>query len=253
MNFTDTHAHLDFPQFKNDLQKTVLNAYAKGVQKIINIGCDLQRAQKSIEIAERFENVWATVGIHPSDIDFKLETRLIASLHKMATHPKVVGVGEIGLDYFHCKNKEAQKDALIAQIKIAREVDKPIVIHTREAGKDVLEILKQENAKKVVIHCFTENQEFAEEALKRGYLLSFTGIITYPKSEDLRKVVANVPLESMMIETDCPFLAPQAFRGQRNEPAFVIEIAKKIAEIKGVDLEKVAEITTKNAERFFGI
>lgn len=251
--FIDTHAHLDFSQFENDLDNVLNNAKKNKVEKIINIGCNLERSQKTLDLANKFENIWAAVGVHPSDVqDFN--DSVLKEIYELAKAQKVVAVGEVGLDYFHPDyDKEKQKEAFIAQIKIAQELNKPLVVHTREAGKDVLEILNKEKHAKVVIHCFSETQEFAEEALKRGYMLSFTGIITYPKADEVRQVVANTPLDRIMIETDCPFLAPQKYRGNRNEPAYVVEVAKKIAEIKEIGLDEVARVTTKNAERFFRI
>ena len=253
MKFIDTHAHLDFPQFKKDLEETITKAKENNVAKIINIGCSLERSQKALKIAENHKNIWASVGVHPSDIkDFNDD--VLKEIYELAKKDKVVAIGEVGLDYFRGNDdKEKQKKAFIAQIKIAQKLDKPLIIHTREAGKDLLEILNQEKHNKIVINCFSETQEFADKALNRGYMLSFTGIITYPKADEVRQVVANTPLERIMIETDCPFLAPQAYRGNRNEPAYVVEVAKKIAEIKEIDLDKTAEITTRNAERFFGI
>ncbi len=253
MKFIDTHAHLDFPEFKNDLDQVIETAFEKGVEKIINIGCSLERSKKSLEIAEKHKNVWASVGVHPSDVE-NFDIKTLEEIYLFAKYKKVVAIGEVGLDYFH-KNAESdvQKKVFIEQMKIANELSKPVVVHTREAGSDMLEVLRKERPKNAVIHCFSETQDFADEVLAMGYFLSFTGIITYPKAEEIRQVVANTPLERIMLETDCPFLAPQAFRGERNEPAYVVEIAKKIAEIKEVGLDEVARVTTENAEIFFGV
>ena len=252
-SFIDTHAHLDFSQFENDLNNVLNNAKKNKVEKIINIGCNLERSQKTLDLANKFENIWAAVGVHPSDVK-DCDNSVLKEIYELAKAQKVVAVGEVGLDYFHPDyDKEKQKEVFIAQIKIAQELNKPLVVHTREAGKDVLEILNKEKHDKVVIHCFSENQEFAEEALKRGYMLSFTGIITYSKADEIRQVVAKTSLERIMIETDCPFLAPQKYRGNRNEPAYVVEVAKKIAEIKEIGLDEVAKVTTENAESFFRI
>lgn len=250
----DTHAHLDFPQFDGERQKVVEQAKNANVAKIINIGCNLKTSQKAIDLAENYKNIWASVGLHPSDANDCLKKDFFKSLHKLAKQKKVIAIGEIGLDYFHKNGEiETQKKAFIEQIKIAEDLKKPLIIHTREAGKDLLEILKKEKPTNAVIHCFSETQEFAETVLEMGYFLSFTGIVTYPKTEKLHQVIANTPLNRIMLETDCPFLAPQKFRGKRNEPAFVVEIAKKIAEIKQISLEEISQITTKNAELFFKI
>lgn len=253
MNFIDTHIHIDFPQFNQDREEVIKRAQKKEVYKMINIGCNLKSSQKSLELAEKYPQIWATVGVHPSDVN-EYDLKTAEKVYQLAQKDKVVAIGEIGLDYFYGKNNiEQQKEALISQINIGKELEKPLIIHTRDAGDDLLQILKQENPKNVVIHCFTESLSFAKIILEMGYLISFTGIITYAKAEAIRRVVKETPLEKIMLETDCPFLAPQAHRGQRNEPAFVIEVGKKIAEIKEMPLEKVAEVTTKNAEKFFGI
>lgn len=253
MKFIDTHIHIDFPNFNKDRADVIKKAQEVGVEKMINVGVNLETSQKSIDLAEKYENIWATVGVHPSDVK-EYTPQIEQELFELAKHNKVVAIGEIGLDYFYGKETiDLQKEVCIAQIKMAKELNKPLVIHTRDAGDDLLKILKQENPNHVVIHCFTETEDFAKEVLDMGYMISFTGIMTYPKADDLRQVVAQTPLDRIMIETDCPFLAPQKQRGERNEPAFVVEVAKKIAEIKGVVLEEIAEVTTMNAERFFGI
>lgn len=253
MQFIDTHIHIDFPQFNQDREAVIQKAQSAFVGKMINVGCNLKTSQKSIALAEKYPNIWATVGIHPSDVKI-YNSQIEKELFELAKNKKVVAIGEIGLDYFYGKdNQEEQKKVLTAQIKIAKEVEKPVVIHTRDAGADLLKILKQEKPQQAVIHCFTETAAFAEEILAMGYMISFTGIITYAKAEELRQVVSKTPLNRIMIETDCPFLAPQKYRGERNEPAFVVEVAQKIAEIKNIGLEEIAEKTTQNAEVFFGI
>ena len=253
LNFIDTHVHLDFPQFQKDREEVIERAQDAGVFKMIDIGCNLQSSQNAINLTKKYENIFATVGVHPSDIQ-EYDDKVEKQIFELAKQEKVVAIGEVGLDYFHGdKDIEKQKQVFVSQINLAKEFAKPLVIHTREAGEDLLNILKKEKPLQAVIHCFTENLEFAEEVLAFDYMISFTGIITYPSAEDVCKVVAKIPLKRIMIETDCPFLAPQKYRGKRNEPSFVVEVARKIAEIKDLSFEEVVKTTTKNAEIFFKI
>ena len=248
----DTHAHLDFPQLYKDLPEVIQRAKKAGISKIIEIGCSGKRAKKAISIAEKYENVFACIGIHPNDVkeDFDREFQIIK---KLASHKKVVAIGECGFDFFYPENATEEKQAYALQqhFLLAEKLNLPLVLHFREAQKQAINFLKKNKPKNFVVHCFSSDLTFAKEIIALKGLISLTGIITFPKAEILRKVVKEIPLSKIMLETDCPFLAPGKFRGKVNEPAFVIEIAKKIAEIKGVSLQNVDEVTTKNAERFF--
>ncbi len=250
MKIIDTHAHLDFPQFKSDLGEVIKNAKKEGVNKIINIGCNAKRAKKAVQIAEQFENVFATVGIHPDD-----EFKDFEVIEELAKHPKVVGIGETGLDFFRKENpsRKKQEESFLKQINLAKNVNKPVVVHLRNAHDEALEFLRKNHDFPFVVHCFSENLDFANQVIEMGGLISFTGIVTFPNAKEVQEVVKNIPLEKIMLETDCPFLAPQKHRGQRCEPAYTLEIANKIAELKNLSLKEIAETTTKTAERFFGI
>lgn len=259
MQLIDSHAHLDFSDFEADLDLVIARAGEAGVFKIVNIGADLARSKKAIDIAEKYEQIWATVGIHPEDCDIDPsvageEIRKLTNSSK-----KVIAIGECGLDYFYDETKKTkQKELFKTQIKIAKELKLPIVIHIRNGGddtavSDVYQILKENQIQKGVIHCFTLEKIWAEKFLGLGLHLGFTGIVTYKNAELVQESAKIVPVEKILIETDCPYLSPQKYRGQRNEPSYVVEVAKKISEIKNLSLDKVAEQTTKNAEKLFNI
>lgn len=257
LRFIDSHAHIDFPDFSGDEQEIISRAEKAGVFKILNVGVDIERSRKSIELAKRYiGTVFATVGLHPKDAVGLLTTDWLQELRDLAKNPEVVAIGECGLDFFRLESgeeKERQKELFQSQIDLAEELNLPIIIHTRDAEKETLEILLQ-NKEKIsggVVHCFTGTKEFAKELLDLGLYIGFTGIITFQKTAELLAVVKEVPLDRIFIETDAPFLAPAQNRGKRNEPAYVIEVAKKIAEIKGISMEKVAEVTIKNTEELF--
>lgn len=279
MELIDTHAHLDFDQFDEDRDGTLARAMDAGVTRLINVGTSLDASERSVELAEAHECVWAAVGVHPSDAgelvgrDGSVKEGAIGRLRKLAYHKRVVAVGEIGFDFFHRDNppKSVQGEAFLAQSGIAEEAGLPIIVHFRgpkdaEADADTgyaLACLSEYADRLVandplrrwpgVVHCYTGDSDDARKLLDMGYLISFTAPITYPKNDALREVVKAVPLEKIMVETDCPFLPPPDKRGRRNEPAYVVETAKKIAEVKGISIDEVATATTRNAERLFGI
>ncbi len=256
----DTHCHLDFEDFDGDREETIKRAYEGGVDKIINIGCNLERLKKSLEIAKKHEFIFASAGLHPQEAD-KGDEKFFSELEKLLKEPKVIAIGECGLEF----NKDRplgsqgrslnQKDVFLRQLDLANKFKKPVIIHCRNAYSEILEILKREKEKnselKGVVHFFAGRMSQAEEFLKLGFLLSFTGVITFARDYD--NVIKAVPLDKIMIETDAPFVAPVPYRGQRNEPLYVKYVAQKIAELKGLDFEKVAQITTNNAQNLFGI
>jgi len=247
----DTHAHLDFEQFDKDRDIVIKRAFSSGVERIINIGTNFEASKKSIELAEKYENIYATVSLHPIDVDeedFNDEKFL-----ELAKHSKVVAIGETGLDYYHQSDKNKQKEVFKKLIKIAVILDKPIIIHSREADEDIISILKNSKlpSKKGVIHCFGKDYNIAKKFLDLGFSISYTGNITYnPQKMSSSK---EVPLEKILVETDCPFMAPVPFRGQRNEPAYVRYVAEKIAEIKEISFNEVAEITSQNCFYLFSL
>lgn len=255
----DTHAHLDFPQFDKDREKVIDDFFQNGGKFILNIGVDKERNQKTLEIAEKNEKIWAVLGFHPeteSEItELEIEEYLI---DKVKNNPKVKAIGEIGLDYFHSrdnKKRDWQKKLFKKQLEIAKELNLPVVIHCRDAYQDLLKIISQEEFKKMkmVMHCFCGGLKETEEFLKFPNLkFSFTGNLTFLKEGDeLLKVVEKIPLNRIMAETDCPFLAPAPNRGKRNEPSYVKYVIEKIAEIKNLDFKEVENQTDKNAIEFF--
>jgi len=249
----DTHAHIEMKEFDLDREEVIKRAKEAGVGYLISVGANLSGSRKAVELSERYENVYASVGIHPHDVK-DIDETTITALRELAKSKKVVAIGEIGLDYFkEWSPKELQVTRFRELLSLAKELNKPVIIHDRDAHEDTLRILKEEGVKKGVVHCFSGDAEFAKEILRLGFYISFTGVITFPKAEDARKVVEQVPIERMLVETDCPYLAPVPHRGKRNEPAFVREVAKTIAEVKGLSLEDVARITTLNVKELFGI
>ncbi|MFQ5708517.1 MAG: TatD family hydrolase [bacterium] len=250
----DTHAHLYFEQFEEDREQVIQRALQAGVEKIINIAVDLETAEQSIRLAEAHSGLFAAVGIHPNDAS-QLANGTLAALREYSRHPKVVAIGEIGLDFYRDRTpRAAQERAFRQQISLARQVGLPIVIHNRQAIGAILDILRTEGTEGLrgVFHCFSESAQFAEQVLEMGFHISFTGNLTFKKSE-LPAVAQVVPLERLLLETDSPFLSPEPKRGRRNEPARVLHIARKLAEIKGTDVAEIERITTENAVQLFGL
>ena len=254
MEFFDSHAHYNDEKFDIDREKLLNNIYNSGTTKIINAGYSLESSKNAIEIAEKHDFMYATVGISPNDIE-NFEEQNLLEIEKLAQNKKVVAVGEIGLDYYWNKeNKDLQKHIFIAQIGIANKLNLPIVIHTREAIYDTLDILKNNRCnKKGIFHCCPLNKDLVREGLKLGFYISFAGSVTFKNSKNAEEIIKMVPLEKMLVETDSPYLSPEPLRGKRNDSRNVKYIAQKIADIKGITLEEVAKITYKNAESILGI
>lgn len=250
----DTHAHYDDEAFDAD-RDTVLSALPeKGVGCIVNPGCDLTSSRKAIELAEKYDHVYAAVGIHPENCgDFVPEH--IDALRELARHPGVVAIGEIGLDYYWAENppREFQQEVLRRQLALAVELGKPVIIHDREAHADTLAIVKGFPGLRGVFHCFSGSAEMARELIAMGWYLGFDGPITYKNAKKAPEIIASVPLNRMLIETDSPYLTPVPHRGERNDSSFVGLVAEKIAEVRGMTPEEVARITTENGKRFFAI
>ncbi len=254
----DTHAHLMFDEYEGQIPQMIERAQANDVNKIVNIGCNIKSSQQAIDLLSEWEGFYATVGIHPYDADQVTDELLIEWKSLIETEDRVVGIGECGLDYFKAKvPHDLQKSAFIMQLNLAQQTGLPLIIHNRDADDDCLAILDEFNdidrpdRAKVVFHCFGSDLDFAKEIWLRGYYTSFTGIITYPNAADLREVVKNMPLDKFMVETDCPYLAPQDYRGERNEPSFVVKNLEKIAEIRDIDLAELTDIVLDNTYRFF--
>src|SRR3989339_913711 len=249
--YIDTHAHLTFPEFKDDLDQVIARAKEAGVEAIINISLGKEALEQSLKIAEKYPNyIFTAFGLHPHEAK-DCTDEIFETTKKLAKEKKIVAIGEMGLDYFYKHSPiDQQQEVFRKFLRLAQELTLPAIIHIRDASSDAIKILKQENkgGLKGVLHCFGGDMELGQVALDLGLLVSFTGTITFPKANQVREAAQQIPLDKIMIETDCPFLAPQTFRGKRNEPAFVVEVAKKIAEIKGISLEAVAAQTTLNAK-----
>jgi TatD DNase family protein len=274
MQLIDSHAHLDFDAFHDDFGAVLDRAREAEVAKMISIGVNLETSAQVIVLAEHYDEIFATVGVHPEEINrINLETLHDDMLTLAKSSSRVVAIGETGLDFYAATGddlegnprlaldasaKESQVRLFQIHIDVAQHLSLPLIIHIRngedeEAVNMAFEILKNSGHSKGVIHCFTLGPDWAKRFVDLGFSIGFTGIITYKNAEDIRESVRSLPLEKILIETDCPFLAPQKYRGKRNEPAYVVEVATKIAEIHEITLDKVAEQTTINVKTLFGI
>jgi len=242
----DSHAHTSDAKFDLDRDEVIKRAFDSGLKYIIEVGCEPPLWDKVAELSKQ-EKIYSMFGLHPQDAD-KFNDELLSKLKTLLSDKKCVAVGEIGLDYhYEICSRDLQKEIFTKQINLALEINKPMCIHCRDAYDDMLEVFKQfEVLPKGVIHCFSGSWEQAKIVLNMGFLIGIDGPCTYPKSNKLTKVIENVPLDKLLVETDCPYLAPQKYRGTRNEPSYVIEVAKKIAEIKNISFEEVCNIVTKN-------
>jgi TatD DNase family protein len=253
--FIDSHAHLDFKDYKEDFSSVLDRAKEAKVSLILNIGTTLQHSRESLEVAKKHDHIYSSVGIHPHDVK-DLGSTYIDELRTLAKHPKVKAIGEIGLDYFYKNSDPAlQKKCLEEQLLLAKDLNLPVSIHCRDAFKEAFEILDRVGLEepKGVFHCFTGTKEEANQALERGFYISISGIVTFKKATALQEVVKELPLDKMLIETDCPFLAPEPYRGKRNEPSYVVKTAEKIAALQNKTLEEVAQQTTQNAVTLFNL
>lgn len=249
----DTHCHLDFPDFDKDRNEVIERAKEAGVGFIVNIGSSLEGSLRSVSLAEEYPCVYATVGIHPHEAD-KTTAGDIEKIKGLAKRNKVVGIGEIGLDYYKgYSRKENQQPLFLSLLEVAKENGLAAIIHTRDAQADTLKMLQDFLPLKAVVHCFSGDSIFLRKCLESGFMVSFTCNITYKKAENLRDLIKEVPLERLMLETDAPFLSPEGLRGRRNEPASVKNLAEEIARIRGAQVEQIAEATTQNAVAFFGL
>jgi TatD DNase family protein len=254
VSLIDSHCHLDFPDFAGELDAVVERAQAAGVERMITIGTKVEKAARAAEIAEAYDSVYFTVGTHPHEAAGEAAADF-AAMRRFAAHPKCVGIGEAGLDYhYNYAPPDVAKRVFRGQIALARDLGLPLVIHTRDAEGDTAAILKDEMGQgrfAAVLHCFTCSRGLAEDALELGLMISFSGVVTFKKSQDLRDIARDVPLDRILVETDAPYLAPVPHRGKRNEPAFVAATARAVAEAKGVTFEALAEATRANTLRLF--
>lgn len=257
----DTHAHLDFPQFDADRETVVARALAAGVKIINTIGVDVGASQKAIELADRYPGIFASIGVHPQEAG-KAKKEDIDKLQEMTRHPRVIAIGELGLDFYRDQApREAQLQVLQWELEMAAKSGLPIIIHCRQAQEYMLPLIREwsasfklpEGKPRGILHCFNDDLEIAESYLSMGFYISLGAYLGYPSSARLREIVKNLPPDRLVVETDSPFLPPQKFRGQRNEPAYVVMTLSVLAEIKGVTLEEMARQTTQNAVRVFNL
>lgn len=272
MKYIDTHCHLDMQPLATSQEEIIERAYKAEVEKMINVGSSVRGSKASIELAHNYPNIWATVGLHPHDAEAIVNfDSAMEEIRELASNDKVVAIGEIGLDYFDQASagresvsdeiKKSQLKLFKAQLDIAKDLKKPVILHIRDAWEETYQIINNYKLKITdfneigVVHCFTGNAEQAQKFLDLSFYIGFTGFVTFEqaKFKSIREAAKIVPLDKILIETDAPFLAPEPYRGKTNEPSYVVEVAKKIAEIKNLPLEKVAETTTQNAKKVFNI
>ena len=254
MELFDTHAHIDDEQFVVDCEAVIVRAAAAEVKYILNAGADMESSARAIALAESHANIYASVGVHPHDAASVTETDYL-QLAQWAMLPKVVAIGEIGLDYYYdLSPRDVQKTVFGRQMDLARQIGKPFIIHDRDAHGDILDIVrKQAQGLTGVFHCFSGSWEMAKELLKMGYYLAIGGPVTFKNAAKVQRVATQIPLDRLLVETDCPYLTPHPHRGHRNEPAYVRLVAEEIARLRNVSLEELAAATTANAKQLFKI
>jgi len=250
----DSHAHYDDEAFNEDREKVISGLNDKGVIGVLNCGASMDGARMSVELSKKYDFIYAAVGVHPEYADI-VNDEAICELRKLADNPKVKAIGEIGLDYYHSENpnRDIQKAAFRLQMKLARELKLPVVIHDRDAHKDTLDILKEFPQVIGTVHCFSGSVEFARECLKLGYYIGFTGVITFKNAKKTSDVAKEVPMDRILVETDCPYMAPTPFRGKRNQSDYIQYIIEKISEIKGKTIEEIEIATTCNIKKLLKI
>jgi TatD DNase family protein len=254
----DTHCHIFFPDYDADRAEVIARARDVGVEKMIVVATDISSSEKAIALAESYPFVFATVGLHPHEAK-TMDDALLQELERLSAHPKVVAIGETGLDFFYNKSEnETQRQAFSAQIALAQKRRLPLVIHIRDAWDaafDILENTHKEYFREVgsIFHCFTGDKAIAARATAMGIYISFSGIVTFAKTDALKEAATTVDSQFLLLETDCPFLSPQGFRGKRNEPSYMVTTAKEIARLRNMQIEALSEMTTANANRVFGL
>ncbi len=251
----DSHCHLDDGQFGGDLDTVIARARDVGVVAIVTAGVNVESSSAAVEIAQVHDSVYAIVGIHPHNAE-SCNAGALRVIRDLAQHDKVIGIGEIGLDFYYPDSapRELQEQALNAQLDLAAKLDKPVVVHDRDAHDAILAIIKQRRGKpRGILHCFSGNLAMAQQAIEQGYLISFAGTVTFQNAKGLQEIARALPLEKIVIETDSPYLSPHPHRGKRNEPANVARVAGKIAEIKNISVDTVQSTTVHNFELLFGL
>lgn len=251
----DTHCHLDFADFDEERDALVERAHAAGVRQMVTISTRVRKLDTLLAITERYPSVFCSVGTHPNNAGDELDVEAQDLVRLANGHEKIVAIGEAGLDYFYdTQTPEDQKTGFLRHIEAARETKLPLVIHSRSADEDMIDILTAESGKGAfpfILHCFSSGAELARTGIDLGGYVSFSGILTFPKSEELREIARTVPMDRLLVETDAPYLAPKRWRGKRNEPSYVVNTAEVLAECKGVSFDEIARVTTENAFRCF--
>ncbi len=249
----DTHAHLNDPAFDADREELMTGLAAKGVGLVMNAGCSLQSSRDIIKMAEQYPWLYGSVGSHPDSAD-EVNEGVIEEYRKLCRHEKVKAIGEIGLDYYYEDiPREIQKNAFRMQMALAKEMDMPVIVHEREAHDDGMRIVKEFPGVTGVFHCYSGSAEMARQLVKMGWYIGFTGVLTFKNARKAVETAASIPLDRIVIETDCPFMAPEPYRGKRNDPGYLPKMAEKLAEIRGISVEEAARITTENAKRLYRI
>lgn len=250
ITLVDSHCHLNYDDFKDDFGDVLVRAKNAGVETLLTINTKISQAADLVKIAEAYPQIWASIGVHPHEVESE-GVPTPDQLTILTQHPKVVGLGETGLDYYYEHSpKNLQQESFRNHIRVAKEIGLPLIIHSRMAEDDILKILDEEKIQEMqkpgVIHCFSGTRKFAEETMKRGFYISISGIVTFKKADELRDIIKDVPLGHLLIETDAPYLAPIPMRGKRNEPAYVVHTAQAIADIKNISLNELAQATSQN-------
>lgn len=251
----DSHAHLNDPSFSPDREDVLRRARLQGLQACLVVGYNLSSSHVACQLAEKEPDLWASVGVHPHEAE-DVTPEALQEIRQLAAYPRVVALGETGLDYYrNLSPPEKQREAFIAFIALAAELALPLIVHCRDAQDECLALLDKHRQaeQKIIMHCFSGGWEFARECVQRGFYLGLAGPITYPKAFALRKIAAEMPLEQLLIETDCPWLPPQPHRGERNEPAHLLYVAEAVAQARGTSWEAIAQHTAENARRVFGL
>ncbi|MBE7040851.1 MAG: TatD family deoxyribonuclease [Ruminococcaceae bacterium] len=251
--YFDTHAHLDDGRFSEDREAVIREIFDSGVSLVVNVGADMEGSRASVQLAAQYDGIYAAVGVHPYDAQAMTEVDL-AALRELAGSPKVVAIGEIGLDYHYDEaDRDKQKEWFLNQIKLAEALDLPYIVHDRDAHADCLEVIRKSGYFRGVMHCYSGSSEMARELVELGFYISFAGPVTFKNGKKAKEAAASVPSGRILIETDSPYLSPEPYRGQRNDSAKVRFVAKEIAALKGMTEEELAKVTLENGKRFFGI
>jgi TatD DNase family protein len=251
----DTHAHISDRDFDEDRTEAIERAFSAGVTRFVNIGCTRKWALDTLRLVEEYEGIYGTVGLHPHDAK-SMTDDFMEDMKQWAAHPKIMAIGEIGLDFHYDHSpRDVQRQVFRSMIRLAREMAMPITVHDREAHQECFDILTEEDgwANGGIYHCYSGSAEMAAEIVKKGFYISFSGVVTFKNADKLRRAAAAVPLDRLLIETDCPYLSPHPYRGKRNEPAHVVETGKSLAELRGVSTEEMAALTWANACRAYRI